>query len=225
MARKKRRSSRQKVSRIVLIILLIAVVGSVLMVLPFRWLNPPVTSFILRDKLASDVDLRKHWVPFERVSSYLPRAIVAAEDQKFFIHYGFDVKALQKAMNERRGRKRGASTITQQLAKNLYLSANRSLLRKGFEAYLTLLIETFWSKERILEVYINCVEFGPGVFGVGMASQRFFNKSASQLSMQESTQLAAILPNPKKMSARAPSDYVKQRAYDIQRSIPYVPWK
>lgn len=194
-----------------------------LIVLPLRWINPPTTSFILRDKAVSNIDLRHFWVTLDQVSPSLPKAVIAAEDQKFFIHYGFDLKSLQKALQENRRRARGASTITQQLAKNLYLSANRSLLRKGVEAYLTLLMELFWSKQRILELYINCVEFGPGVYGVGMASHRFFNKSANMITMQESALLAAVLPGPKKMSAKTPSSYVKKRAMEIQNLIRYVP--
>jgi len=204
-------------------VLLAGFIFSLLIVLPLRWINPPTTSFILRDKAVSNIDLRHFWVTLDQVSPSLPKAVIAAEDQKFFIHYGFDLKSLQKALQENRRRARGASTITQQLAKNLYLSANRSLLRKGVEAYLTLLMELFWSKQRILELYINCVEFGPGVYGVGMASHRFFNKSANMITMQESALLAAVLPGPKKMSAKTPSSYVKKRAMEIQNLIRYVP--
>lgn len=191
--------------------------------LPLRWINPPTTSFILRDKAVSNIDLRHYWVTLDQVSSSLPKAVIAAEDQKFFIHYGFDLKSLRIALQEKRKRVRGASTITQQLAKNLYLSANRSVLRKGVEAYLTLLMELFLSKQRILELYINCVEFGPGVYGVGMASRSFFNKSAKKLTMQQSSLLSAVLPSPRKMSAKTPSSYVKKRAIEIQNSIRYVP--
>jgi monofunctional biosynthetic peptidoglycan transglycosylase len=204
-------------------VLLAGFILSLLIVLPLRWINPPTTSFILRDKAVSNIDLRHFWVTLDQVSPSLTKAVIAAEDQKFFLHYGFDLKSLRKALQEKRKRSRGASTITQQLAKNLYLSANRSLLRKGTEAYLTILMELFWSKQRILELYINCVEFGPSVYGVGMASHRFFNKSANKITMQESSLLAAVLPSPKKMSAKTPSSYVKKRAMEIQNLIRYVP--
>src|SRR5690606_5359153 len=129
---------------------------------------------------------------------------IAAEDQKFPVHHGFDFDSIADALNERRTRRRGASTISQQVAKNLYLWNGHSYVRKGIEAYLTLWIETLWTKERILAVYLNIAEFGPGVYGAPAASRRYFHKSASRLTLYESALLAAVLPNPKRMSAGRP---------------------
>lgn len=166
--------------------------------------------------------LRANWVPINTISPALAVAVVASEDQKFPDHFGFDIEAIQSALSEDRGRMRGASTLTQQLAKNLYLWPGRSLFRKGLEAWLTLWIEITWSKQRILEVYLNVVEFGPGVYGVGEASKTFFNKSPAELTRHEAALLAAVLPNPKQLSADRPSPYVYQRARAIQEAMSYL---
>ena len=188
---------------------------SVLVVLPWRWLAPPTTAFMLRDQLTGDRAIYYRWTSWEDISPHLPIAVVAAEDQKFPQHQGFDFDQIIKATRERRGRMRGASTISQQVAKNLYLWPGRSYVRKGLEAWLTVLIETLWSKQRILEMYVNVAEFGPGVFGVGAASQKFFRKSPSRLSRHEAALLAAVLPAPGRRSAARPSAYVQRRARQI----------
>jgi monofunctional biosynthetic peptidoglycan transglycosylase len=140
-------------------------------------------------------------------------AVIASEDQNFPAHYGFDLKSINDALTERQsgGRVRGASTISQQVAKNLFLWPAQSWLRKGLEAYFTVLIETLWPKQRILEVYLNVAEFGRGVFGVGAASDIYFHKRASRLSAYDAALLAAVLPSPKKMRVNAPSNYVRSR--------------
>ena len=140
-------------------------------------------------------------------------AVISAEDQNFADHFGFDWKAIEKAMahNEHSKRKRGASTVSQQTAKNVFLCSSRSWVRKGLEVYFTLLIETLWSKQRILEVYLNSVEFGDGIFGVEAASRAYFGKAASRLKPSEAALLAAVLPNPHKFKVSSPSPYIRGR--------------
>jgi monofunctional glycosyltransferase len=203
---------------------------NLLLVVPLRWIDPATTSFILQDKRAGDKWLRNRWSPLKKISPHLPLAVIAAEDQRFPDHHGIDLKAIQKALHEKRGRRRGASTISQQLAKNLYLWSGRSILRKGVEAWLALLIEFTWPKARVMEVYLNTVEFGPGTYGVTAASKRFFGRSPKQLNPRQAALLAAVLPSPKRMSAKAPSAYVNQRANEIQFWMGklggkrYLPW-
>ena len=153
------------------------------------------------------------WVPLGEIAPCMGAAVIAAEDQNFAEHFGFDWEAIQKAMvhNEKSRRKRGASTLSQQAAKNLFLWDGRSWARKGLEAWFTLLMESAWPKKRILEVYLNSVEFGDGIFGVEAASQTFFRKPAKRLRPSEAALLAAVLPNPHKYRAAAPSGFVRQR--------------
>ncbi|WNY89789.1 monofunctional biosynthetic peptidoglycan transglycosylase [Leclercia adecarboxylata] len=162
------------------------------------------------------------WVSMDEISPWMGLAVIAAEDQKFPQHWGFDVGAIEKALahNERNeSRMRGASTLSQQTAKNLFLWDGRSWVRKGFEAGLTLGIETVWSKKRILTVYLNIAEFGEGIFGVEAAAQRYFNKPASRLTASEAALLAAVLPNPIRFKASAPSGYVRSRQAWILRQM------
>lgn len=162
------------------------------------------------------------WVSMDEISPWMGLAVIAAEDQKFPEHWGFDVSAIEKALahNERNeSRIRGASTLSQQTAKNLFLWDGRSWVRKGLEAGLTLGIETVWSKKRILTVYLNIAEFGDGVFGVEAASQRYFHKPASKLTMSEAALLAAVLPNPIRFKASAPTGYVHSRQAWIMRQM------
>lgn len=162
------------------------------------------------------------WVSMDEISPWMGLAVIAAEDQKFPEHWGFDVSAIEKALahNERNeNRIRGASTLSQQTAKNLFLWDGRSWVRKGLEAGLTLGMETVWSKKRILTVYLNIAEFGDGVFGVEAAAQRYFHKPASRLSLSEAALLAAVLPNPLRFKANAPSDYVRSRQAWIMRQM------
>lgn len=181
-----------------------------MLVLPFRWINPPTTAFILADEHDT---VRRHWVSWEEISDSLALAVIASEDQRFFDHAGIDFESIKKSVEEsRRGEGlRGASTITQQVAKNLYLWRDRSFVRKGIEAYLALLVDFAWPKRRILEVYLNIAEFGPGIYGVGAASEVYFGKIASGVNDTEAAQLAAVLPNPIRLNAGNPSDYVRER--------------
>jgi monofunctional biosynthetic peptidoglycan transglycosylase len=160
-----------------------------------------------------DVRLKHDWVPFNELSPHLQLAVVCAEDQTFLEHVGFDFEAIEKAYehNKKSKRKRGASTISQQTAKNAFLWPSRSWLRKGLEVYFTFLIETVWSKKRIMTVYLNSIEFGDGIYGAEAAARHFFGKNARELNRQESALLASVLPNPLKYKVEAPSANVKQR--------------
>lgn len=159
------------------------------------------------------VKLKKDWVSLDEISPNLQLAVVCAEDQNFIEHFGFDLDAIEKAVkhNETHKRKRGASTISQQTAKNVFLYDGRNWLRKGLEVYFTFLIEVFWSKERIMEAYLNVIEFGDGIYGAEAASQQFFRTPAKKLSRQQAALLAAVLPAPRKYSAKNPSAYVRKR--------------
>src|ERR1700726_3537838 len=208
-----------RIARAVLSIVLLFVVLSVASVVVFRWINPPYSAFMAEAQIAawasrdSSYVFRYSWVDLSQISPNLPLAVVASEDQKFPEHWGFDVEAIEKAyaLNQHSHKVRGASTISQQVAKNLFLWSGRSYFRKGLEAYFTLLIEGLWPKRRILEVYLNIAEFGYGTYGAEAAAQRFFHKRATQLSRSDSAVLAAVLPNPQLLSAAAPSAYVEKR--------------
>jgi monofunctional biosynthetic peptidoglycan transglycosylase len=201
-------------------------VSTVVIVFAMRWINPITSSIMVQRQISGlfkgEFELIKyHWVSYDDVSKFMPIAIVAAEDQNFPKHFGFDFKQIEKALKEnQRGRRvRGASTITQQVAKNLFLWEGKSFLRKGIEAYFTLLIELLWDKQRILEVHMNIAEMGDKIFGVGTASVAYFKKSAANLNIRQAALLAAILPNPKKYSAVKPSGYVRGRQNWIVRQI------
>lgn len=199
---------------------------SIVLVLVFRWVPPPGTALMLERKVQSwvsgePIDLQREWVSWDHISDDLKVAVIAGEDQKFASHWGFDIPAIQAALafNERGGNVRGASTLTQQVAKNLFLWPGRSWLRKGLEAWFTGLMELFWTKQRILEVYLNSAEWGQGVFGAQAAARYHFGVEASQLSRQQAAQLAAVLPSPLKWNAGKPSTYVASRAGLIRRQM------
>jgi monofunctional biosynthetic peptidoglycan transglycosylase len=208
-----------RIIRAVVLIALLCAVLSVLWVVALRWINPPYSAFMVEAQIAawtardSSYVFRHSWADLNRISPNLPLAVVASEDQKFPEHWGFDVESIEKAyaLNQHSHRVRGASTISQQVAKNLFLWSGRSYLRKGLEAYFTLLIEGCWPKRRILEMYLNIAEFGYGTYGAEAAAQRFFHKSAAGLSRSDAATLAAVLPNPVRYSAGAPSRYVLAR--------------
>jgi monofunctional biosynthetic peptidoglycan transglycosylase len=181
-------------------------------VLALRWVAPPFTSFMLEQAVPlAKVDYR--WVDGNAISINAAQAAIAAEDQRFLDHHGIDFVSLDRALADYRDGDgmRGASTITQQVAKNLFLWQGRSIARKGLEAYFALLIELLWSKQHILETYLNVAEFGPGVFGVEAAAQRFFGVPASRLTASQAGLLAAVLPNPHRFNVARPSDYVLSR--------------
>lgn len=200
-------------------LLVAGVVLSVVLVLCLRWVAPPTSAFMVGSHLAqllssdSRSRIRYQWVDWEAISPQLPLAVVAAEDQKFPRHAGFDFDSIGKALERNRqgGRLRGASTISQQVAKNLFLWPGRSYVRKGLEAYFTVLLECLWPKKRILEVYVNIAEFGDGIYGVHAAAESVFGKKPAELTNWDAALLAAVLPNPKVLKARKPSAYVKER--------------
>ena len=213
-----RRSWSRIALRGVLWVFLAWAVLTVLLVLPLRWLPPLSSSFMIQDHIQAWDDrehrgIRYEWIPYQSISPYMGLAAVAAEDQKFPNHYGFDFGSIRQVLaDSAEGRPlRGASTISQQVAKNLYLWSGRSLLRKGLEAWLTLFIEALWPKQRILEIYLNIAEMGKRTYGVEAASRRFFGKSAAQLGPEEAALLAAVLPNPLHYRVDAPSAYVRER--------------
>src|SRR6266850_4029158 len=188
----------------------------------FRFVAPPASALMVERRIDSWRSERKYsshyeWVDFNRIATPMAFAVIASEDQNFLHHHGFDWGAIQHAIDydENGNRLRGASTLTQQTAKNLFLWPDRNWLRKALEAYFTVLLETFWGKHRILETYLNIVEFGDGVYGVEAAAQRYFHKSAAQLTAEDAALLAAVLPNPRRLKANAPSGYVRERQHWI----------
>lgn len=199
---------------------------SIVSVIVYRWVPVPITPLMLiRDveqlKNGKGVTMEHDWVPLEEISPKLQLAVVCSEDQNYLKHFGVDWGAIQKAMeeNEKGKRVRGGSTITQQTAKNVFLWQGRSYLRKGLELWFTLLIEVFWSKERIMEVYLNSIEMGNGIYGAEAASQHWFHKSAKKLSKDEAAAIAAILPNPLRYKANPASNYIVQRKAWIKQQM------
>jgi monofunctional biosynthetic peptidoglycan transglycosylase len=184
----------------------------------FRFVPVPTSGLMVQRRIESwssdkPYKARHTWVPLEDIAPSLGVAVIAAEDQNFTEHFGFDWQAIEKAVqhNEHSRRKRGASTVSQQTAKNLFLWSSRSWTRKGLETWFTLLIEVGWSKKRILEVYLNIVEFGDGIYGAEAAARTFFGKPAKRLTPSEAALLAAVLPNPHRFHAGAPSEYIRGR--------------
>lgn len=212
----RRRLSLLRIGCLVIAALLLL---SIVLSASLRWLNPPTSAFMLAARAVARLDgdrdfiIDQRWRPLATQSHWAARAVIAAEDQKFKRHAGFDFDALQSAIDahQRGATLRGASTLSQQLAKNLYLWSGRSWLRKAMEAWMTVLLESTLSKARILELYLNVVEFGRGVYGVEAASQRYFGHGADTLSAEEAAALAAVLPAPSVYSVTAPSAYVQAR--------------
>lgn len=221
------RSIWKTVRRGFVLTMLTFIATSVISVMVLRWLPVPTSAFMLyrhfedvREQQAFK-PIRYDWVSYDEISPNASRAVIASEDQKFYLHSGFDFDSIQKALKARAkgGKLRGASTISQQVAKNLFLTPNKSLLRKGVEAWFTFLIESFWSKERILEVYLNIAEFGDHLFGINEASYKYFGVTPKQLSSSQAALLAATLPNPIRFQANHPSNYVFKRQRWILRQM------
>jgi len=218
---KKRRILRT-IRKLVLWAILLFFGSSVFFAILYRFVPPPFTPLMLIRLAEQAVDgkplrLKKDWVSLEKISPKLIQAVVAAEDNAFLDHYGFDLEAIKKAQeyNKKHKRKKGGSTISQQTAKNVFLWPRRSWFRKGLEVYFTGLIELFWGKKRIMEVYLNVIEMGNGIYGAEMASYANFKKPAARLTASEAALLAGILPNPRKFSASRPSSYTKRRQQRI----------
>ena len=198
------------------LVLIVGLVGPVLAVLVYRFIAPPVT-FLMVQRTVEGQGFARRWRPIDDMSNALPRAVIAAEDAKFCQHHGFDFSAMEKALahNETSKRIRGGSTISQQTAKNVFLWPDRSYVRKGLEAYFTVLIELLWGKKRIMEVYLNSVEWGPGIYGADAAARKNFGVGADKLTPNQSARLAAILPSPLKWRAAKPGPYVRKRSGKI----------
>ena len=225
-----RSAGRRRWLRRLLWLPVLCVLATVSQVLVLRFVDPPFSAFMATRQLSawSQGDWRFRvaydWRDLRGMAPSLPLALVAAEDQNFLHHHGCDFKAIEQARRSNaRGRKvRGGSTISQQVAKNLFLWSGRSWVRKGIEAWYTVLIETFWPKQRILEVYANVAEFGDGTYGAQAASRRFFGKDVGQLTPAESARLAAVLPSPRRYSAHRPGPYVQRRSNRIQRQMRHL---
>ena len=198
-------------------VLIFGLLGPVAVVTLYRFVPPPIT-WLMVERMVEGHGFDRHWVPIQRISPALVRALVAAEDSRFCEHHGFDFDAMQKAMesNERRpGRIRGGSTISQQTAKNIFLWPHRDYVRKGLEAWFTVLIEGIWGKQRIMEVYLNSIEWGPGIYGAEAAAQANFHVSAARLNDAQAARLAAIVPKPLAWKAAVPGPYIRKRSGHI----------
>ncbi|WP_113923405.1 monofunctional biosynthetic peptidoglycan transglycosylase [Cognataquiflexum aquatile] len=217
----------KKIFRFIFKIALWFFIISIGLTLIYRFIPVPVTPLMVIRLWEQawdekkDVRLYKDWVSIDNISKNMPQAVYAAEDQKFLEHNGFDWKAMEEAWEKNKKGKRikGASTISQQTAKNVFLWPSRNLIRKGLEAYFTFLIETIWTKERIMEVYLNVIEMGPGIYGIEAASQTFYNRPASKLTRQQAAMIAAVLPNPIRWSPAKPTGYIRGRQSWILRQM------
>ena len=203
------------------LIILLFFLLSIFFTIIFRWINPPVTPLMVIRKIQYSYPIEKTWMPLEEISPNMYKAAIASEDNYFLGHNGFDVIALDMAMQERKNgtRKRGGSTISQQTAKNVFCWPRSSWIRKGFETYYTFLIETFWPKKRIMEVYLNVIEMGPGIYGAEAAAQHYFGHSAKTLSRNEAAQLAATLPAPLKRNPSHSTPYFRRYTSTIQKRV------
>ncbi|MDQ6476965.1 monofunctional biosynthetic peptidoglycan transglycosylase [Dyadobacter sp. LHD-138] len=200
---------------------------SIVWVVVLKFVPVWVTPFMISRKIDAfradeDTEIHKDWESYDNISKEVALAVVASEDQNFPNHWGFDFDEIYDAMTEKRKRARGASTISQQVAKNVFLWHGRSYIRKGLEVYFTVLIELIWDKRRILEVYLNVAEMGKMTFGVEAASQRFYKKSSKDLTRYEAARIAAVLPNPVRFSIKNPSAYVNKRTNQIVRQMKYL---
>lgn len=218
---------RRRWLRLLIALPLLFFAVTVVQVATLRFIDPPVSAFMVSRQLEAWGEgdwafrIAYDWRDLDEISPHVALAMVASEDQNFAEHFGFDIKAIEKARkNNARGRKvRGGSTISQQTAKNLFLWSGRSWVRKGIEAWYTLLIEAIWPKHRIIEVYANVAEFGDGVYGAQAAARTYFRKDASRLSAAEAARMAAVLPSPRRYSITRPGPYVQRRTNAIQRQM------
>lgn len=223
MAKKSKHKKRSLSFIRIIVYIIVGVFGlSIFMTLAYRWINPPFTPLMLIRSIQDGESIKKDWVDLEDISPYMISAAIAAEDNNFLGHRGFDFGAIQKAvdLNKKGKRKRGASTISQQTAKNVFLWAGRSWVRKGLEVYFTFLVETFWPKERIMEVYLNVIEMGPGIYGSEAAAQHYFHIPAVKLSKRQASLITACYPNPRKRNPANPTSYINRRANQIAALIP-----
>lgn len=230
MPQRRKLSIARRASRALLLLILVLACASTVTVLVLRYADPPTTAFMLRDRVLAHGSkpgnrIRQQWVPWVAISPHARLAVVAAEDQKFPDHGGFDVDSIRAAIVSHlssdgdAARLRGASTISQQVAKNLFLWPERSWVRKVLEAGFTLLIEALWPKRRILEVYLNIAQFGDGVYGVEAAARAYFGKTAAEITADEAALMATVLPNPVRFQMARPSTYMRERQRWIRRQM------
>ncbi len=222
----------KKIQKIIRWIVLSFLGSTIFFVILYRFVPVPITPLMVircaqQVGRGEKIRLKHHWVPMKEISSQLGIAVIASEDQRFLEHHGFDFKAIEKAIDENKKgkRRRGASTISQQTAKNVFLWPSSSWLRKGLEVYFTALIELCWSKERIMEVYLNSIEMGDGIYGAEAVAQQHFGRSAKKLTATNSALIAATLPNPLKFSSAHPSRYMLKRQSAIMRQMKNVSYK
>ena len=218
------------IRKIALVALSLFFVSTLFVVLLFRFVPVPVTPLMVIRMVQQVSDgqmprLKHHWVPLDSMSRYMPVAVIASEDQRFLSHNGFDFKEIGNALSENMNgkRKRGASTISQQTAKNVFLWPGRTWVRKGLEAYFTSLIEIMWSKQRIMEVYLNSIEMGDGIYGADAVAEYPFDREAKDLTRAQCALVAATLPNPRKFSSANPSPYMLKRQRQIMRQMRFIP--
>ena len=209
--------------RIVLKVFVAMFVLSIALTAVYRWVNPPITLLMISRAL-NGADINKRWVPLDEISPNLVRASIASEDNNYLGHRGFDLGAIYDAIDERNSgkRQRGASTISQQTAKNVFLWSGKSWFRKGLEVYFTFLIEHIWGKERIMEVYLNVIEMGNGVYGAEAAAQHYFGRSSAKLTQRQAALIVAAYPNPRQRDPAHPTAYLNKRASQIQRLMPLM---
>src|ERR1700761_8858196 len=212
--------------RIIKLAFIVFVVGSIFCVILYRFVNPPITLLMVqrgfeRKSAGKEWKIDKQWKNFDEIGGNMKLAAIAAEDQTFLENHGFDFSSIEKAIKKNVHSKKliGGSTISQQTAKNVFLWPGRSFVRKGFEAWFTMLMEVFWSKKRIMEVYLNVIETGDGIYGVEAASQAYFQKSAADLTNQQAAAIAVIFPSPLKWSATKPTRYLRHRQYLIMKNM------
>ena len=219
-----RTKGRRVLVRVALAAFIVSMVVPALCIMVFRFVPPPLTPFMVVRRVTTGTGWNYRWVPLRAMSPHIVRAVIAAEDARFVQHHGFDWTEMESALAEQRhGRRlRGASTISMQCARSLFLWPGRGVVRKGIEAYLTLLLEALWPKARILEVYLNIVEWGEGVYGCEAAARRHLGVSCATLDAEAAARLAAILPNPRHWSAGHPGPYVRQRVTTILERMPQV---
>jgi len=222
-SRRKKKTLSSRILRWLLLGILIFAGGSVALVAVFRFVPPPVTLTMLGDLVAGN-GITKDWMPLSKIDPNMARAAIAGEDGNFCRHHGFDFVAIEKAMRDNAAGKklRGGSTISQQTAKNVFLWQGRSFVRKGLEAWFTVLIEGIWGKHRIMEVYLNVAETGIGTYGANAGAQRYFHHDASRLSPSEAARIVAVLPLPKKRGAVAPRGFTRRYGATIQRRMPII---
>lgn len=220
----------EKLLRIVRWILVGFFVSTILAVVCLRFIPVFITPLMVIRCVeqvggGESIKMHHHWVPMEEISRHMPVAVMASEDQRFLKHHGFDYNAIEKAAihNMKGGKRHGASTISQQTAKNVFLWPGRSWIRKGFEVYFTFLIEMMWSKQRIMEVYLNSIEMGDGIYGVDAVAEYHFNTTASQLSRSQCALIAATLPNPRRFNSSAPGEYMRKRQRQIEHEMRFIP--